>query len=70
MLIDGIREVEEALGDGKQRSISQGEMINRENLAKSLVASRDLSKGTIIEPEDLKVLSPGQDCLRNIMRNF
>jgi sialic acid synthase SpsE/sugar phosphate isomerase/epimerase len=60
LLIDGIREVEEALGDGKQRSISQGEMINRENLAKSLVASRDLSKGTIIEPEDLKVLSPGQ----------
>jgi N-acetylneuraminate synthase len=35
-------------------------MINRENLAKSLVASVDLAKGTIIEPRHLKVLSPGQ----------
>ena len=59
-LVAGIREVEEALGDGVERPISQGEMINRENLAKSLVAAIDLAKGTIIEPRHLKVLSPGQ----------
>lgn len=59
-LVAGIREIEDALGDGIERSISQGEMINRENLAKSLVASTDLLKGTIIEPKHLKVLSPGQ----------
>jgi sialic acid synthase SpsE/endonuclease IV len=59
-LVTGIREVEQALGGGVERIISQGEMINRENLAKSLVASTDLSKGTIIEPQHLKVLSPGQ----------
>jgi len=59
-LVSGIREIESALGDGTERSISQGEMINRENLAKSLVASTDLVKGTIIEPKHLKVLSPGQ----------
>jgi len=59
-LVTGIREIEEALGDGIEKSISQGEMINRENLAKSLVASTDLVKGTIIEPRHLKVLSPGQ----------
>jgi sialic acid synthase SpsE/sugar phosphate isomerase/epimerase len=59
-LVSGIREIEEALGDGQERVISQGEMINRENLAKSLVASTDLAKGTVIEPEHLKVLSPGQ----------
>ena len=59
-LVAGIREIEEALGDGLERTISQGEMINRENLAKSLVASTDLVKGTIIEPQHLKVLSPGQ----------
>lgn len=59
-LVAGIREIEEALGDGLSRTISQGEMINRENLAKSLVASTDLSKGTIIESQHLKVLSPGQ----------
>ena len=59
-LVVGIRQIEEALGEGGERKISQGEMINRENLAKSLVASKDLSKGTIITAEHVKVLSPGQ----------
>jgi N-acetylneuraminate synthase len=35
-------------------------MINRENLSKSLVASRDLKKNEIISENDIKVLSPGQ----------
>ena len=60
LLVAGIREIEEALGDGLERIVSQGEMINRENLAKSLVASTALAKGTVIEPQHLKVLSPGQ----------
>lgn len=59
-LASGIREIEQALGDGAMRSVSQGEMINRENLAKSLVAATDLDKGTIIEPHHIKVRSPGQ----------
>ena len=48
-LVNSIREVEQSLGSGKERKISQGEMINRENLAKSLVAAVDLQKGTVIE---------------------
>ncbi|MFT5926928.1 MAG: sialic acid synthase SpsE/sugar phosphate isomerase/epimerase [Candidatus Azotimanducaceae bacterium] len=60
LMVEGIREIEQALGDGLSRRISQGEMINRENLAKSLVASTNLAKGTTIAPEHLKVLSPGQ----------
>ena len=60
MLVSGIREIEEALGDGLKRTVSQGEMINRENLSKSLVASKNLAKGTIIESQHLSVLSPGQ----------
>ena len=59
-LVTDIRQIEMALGDGVERRISQGEMINRENLSKSLVASIPLRKGTIIEPQHLKVLSPGQ----------
>jgi len=59
-LIEGIREIEAALGTGIQRVISQGEMINRENLGKSLVASRDLSKGTVLAAEHIKICSPGQ----------
>lgn len=59
-LIEGIREIEQALGDGSERRISQGEMINRENLGKSLVAATALSKGTVIKPEHVQVRSPGQ----------
>jgi N-acetylneuraminate synthase len=59
-LIEGIREIEHALGDGHDRSISQGEMINRENLGKSLVATTSLPKGTILTALHIKVRSPGQ----------
>lgn len=59
-MIEGIREVEQALGDGRERRISQGEMINRENLAKSLVAATALRKGTILTAQHIKVRSPGQ----------
>ena len=61
-LIEGCREIELALGnsDSAERKFSQGEMINKENLAKSLVASKKLRKGQIITHNDIKVLSPGQ----------
>ena len=59
-LIEGIREIQESMGVGGERQLSQGEMINRENLAKSLVARKKLSKGTILSVEHIKVRSPGQ----------
>ena len=59
-MVEGIREIEVALGKGKSRHISQGEMINRENLSKSLVSTRSLSKGTVLTASDIKVCSPGQ----------
>lgn len=59
-MIEGIREIEEALGEGKARQLSQGEMINRENLGKSLVAAKALSKGTVLGAAHIKVRSPGQ----------
>lgn len=59
-LIQGIREIESSLGSSSQRTVSQGEMINRENLGKSLVAARALRQGEIISSGDVKVLSPGQ----------
>ena len=55
-MVNGIREVELALGDQETRKVSQGELINRENLSKSLVASKHLKIGTIVTPEDVKVL--------------
>lgn len=59
-MIEGIREIEDALGVSGDRKLSQGEMINRENLAKSLVAAKKVSKGTILSAEHIKVRSPGQ----------
>lgn len=60
-LVSGIREVEAACGAKlAERALSQGELINRENLAKSLVAARDLSAGTVISEADIAVKSPGQ----------
>jgi sialic acid synthase SpsE/sugar phosphate isomerase/epimerase len=61
-LINGIREIELSLGNEQTavRKFSQGEMINRENLGKSLVAAKSLKKGSILKSTDIKVLSPGQ----------
>ncbi|UPK25068.1 N-acetylneuraminate synthase family protein [Bradyrhizobium sp. 195] len=60
-LVSGIREVEAARGEKRaERALSQGELINRENLAKSLVAARDLSASTVISEADIAVKSPGQ----------
>ena len=59
-LVNNIRNIEVALGDGNERIVSQGEMINRENLAKSIVASKNLKIGTVIQAKHLKILSPGQ----------
>ena len=60
-LVKGIRQVEEALGTkSTERKFSQGEMINRENLGKSLVASKEIKKGDIISEQHIKIVSPGQ----------
>lgn len=59
-MVEGIREIEEALGSKTSRKVSQGEMINRENLGKSLVAAIPLTTGTVLAPEHIKVRSPGQ----------
>jgi sialic acid synthase SpsE/sugar phosphate isomerase/epimerase len=59
-MVQGIREVEEALGSGEARRITQGEMMNREVLAKSLIASRDISLGETLDADMLDVRSPGQ----------
>ena len=52
LMTSGI-EIELALGSGEERIISQGEMINRENLSKNPVASRSLSQGDIITASDM-----------------
>jgi N-acetylneuraminate synthase len=61
MLVEGIRQVEKALPwTGPGRQVSQGELLNRENLGKSVVAARDISLGETFTAAALRVASPGQ----------
>lgn len=59
-MVSRIREVEESMGQAGERTITQGEMINRETLAKSLIINRNLKKGEIITRNMVEVKSPGQ----------
>lgn len=60
LMVQGIREVESALGTDESRRVTQGELMNRANLAKSLVAGRDIAVGDVIGLEDIAVRSPGR----------
>ncbi len=60
-LVDGIRAVEQALHwDGPTRHVSQGELLNRENLAKSVIATRSIVPGEVFNEDCFRVASPGQ----------
>jgi len=58
-LIQSIRDLEVTLGSNGPRSISQGELINRENLSKSIFASKDIKSGQIISNNMIEIKSPG-----------
>ncbi|ROZ63038.1 acetylneuraminic acid synthetase [Kocuria soli] len=55
-----IREVEASLGSTRPRVVSTGEAMNRINLSKSLVASRQLEPGHVVGEADVEVKSPGR----------
>lgn len=61
-LIEFSAQIEAALGPDEiiERKLSQGSLLNKENLGKSIVAAQDLSKGTKITEANLAVKSPGQ----------
>jgi len=59
-MVRQIRNLEESMGQGGERELTQGEMINRENLAKSLVINCNLAQGQVIKRSMVVVKSPGQ----------
>lgn len=59
-MVSGIREIELALGEGESRKLSQGEMMNRVTLAKSLIINQDLKKGQTITRDMVEIKSPGK----------
>lgn len=59
-LVDGIREIELSLGTDNDRTITQGELINRENLSKSIYAKQDIKEGATFSKDMFEIKSPGQ----------
>lgn len=69
-LVEGIRQVEEALGTDTRRQITQGERINRATLAKSLVINCDLEPGAVITASMIEIRSPGRGLQPNRMKEL
>ena len=66
-MVRSIRELEQALGSGGERKLSQGEIINRNSLAKSLVAARPVSAGEELTTDAIAVRSPGRGVQPNYL---
>lgn len=59
-MVNAVRQVELALGDDRPRRLTQGEMMNRENLGKSIVTKTAIAKDQIITADMLDIKSPGK----------
>lgn len=59
-LVKDVRDVDMAIGSRAPRSLSQGEMLNREILSKSLVAAVDIEPGEVLEERMVEARSPGR----------
>ena len=59
-MVEGIRQVESALGSDSKRVVTQGEMMNRVTLSKSIYASREIELGQIISSDMVEIKSPGK----------
>ena len=59
-MVRDIRQTRVALGTGEEKFMSRGEILNREVLAKSLVAVKRIEPGDKITPELVAVKGPGQ----------
>jgi N,N'-diacetyllegionaminate synthase len=57
-MIQGIRVVESAMGDGRKRP-RPAELNTAQVARKSIVAARDLARGKYLEPDDLVMQRPG-----------
>ncbi len=59
-MVRDIRQVSQALGTGEEKYFTMGEILNREVLAKSLVATRRIQPGEEITRAMVTVKGPGQ----------
>jgi N-acetylneuraminate synthase len=57
-MVRDIRQIKDAMGTGEEKFISRGEILNREVLGKSLVATRRVEPGEEITPDMVTVKGP------------
>ncbi len=57
-MVRDIRQVAMALGTGDEKFMSRGEILNREVLGKSLIATRQIQPGEEINPDMVTVMGP------------
>lgn len=69
-MVTQIRQVEEAIGTAAPREVSTGELMNRVNLAKSLVATLTIAKGEVVRESDVAVKSPGRGLQPNYLNQL
>lgn len=71
-LVIGIREVEDALGAKQinERTLSQGTMLNRDNLGKSITLSKNVVPGDILGLNNLEIKAPGQGLSPKYLKNL
>ncbi len=69
-MVQRIRELEESLGSAHPRGVSTGEMMNRVNLAKSLVAARRIEVGDTIDRGSVDIKSPGRGLQPNSLERL
>ena len=48
-MVTNIRQLEESMGVGSERVVGQGEQINRQIYAKSLISTEEVRVGDVIE---------------------
>jgi len=65
-MVDGIRQVDSALGNSDERQVSQGEDMNRATLAKSIFINQSIDEGDTIHADMLSIKSPGQGLQPNL----
>lgn len=59
-MCEAVEQVNTSLGTNQPRNLSQGEMINREVLGKSIVAACDIEEGERITEDKVCIRSPGK----------
>jgi sialic acid synthase SpsE/sugar phosphate isomerase/epimerase len=69
-MVENIRDLEEAIGSGKKRRLTQGEVLNRETLGKSLVYDVDLRAGHTTKETDFIIRSPGGGVPPSSLENY